>query len=453
MRKSGIKISPQDKQDRDICPAFFYDILTPVYFIRHKEGTLEQLTALLNNFIDLSAEASPWLLLGLLIAGLMKAWLPKNILNNHLGKGKSGIVKAALVGAPLPLCSCGVIPVATELKRGGASDPATASFLVATPETGVDSVTVSYAILGPVFAIYRPITAIASAIITGLLVATDNPAKRVVTVQESASSDNTADNTSSCCASTSAQKTGTEKNVTSSCCAVKEIKETTASQCCTPASPREPKTTKTSCCGTAQAKVATTSSCCSSATEDKEASETFSRKTLQGIKYAATQLVDDIIVWLFIGLVFATLIRTLMPPELLTSYGSGLQAMLIMIAISIPMYICATASTPIAAGFILAGISPGTALVFMMAGPATNISTLGVIKNEMGSGVLIRYLGGIGLCAMAFGYLLDWGLLTFNIDINQQMQHSHEVLPYWFSLGCAILLALLTIKPLRSKLL
>ncbi|WDE06501.1 SO_0444 family Cu/Zn efflux transporter [Thalassomonas viridans] len=407
---------------------------------------MEQLTALLNNFIDLSAEASPWLLLGLLIAGLMKAWLPKQILNKHLGKGKSGIVKAALVGAPLPLCSCGVIPVATELKRGGASDPATASFLVATPETGVDSVSVSYAILGPVFAVYRPVTAIASAIITGLLVSTDNSAKKALPTKNSPQAEPAT--ATACCAPSAPQA------VTSSCCATSTpaTKEKAATGQCGTSSAREATATG-SCCPDTAPKEASATNCCASGSTQTENKETFSAKTLQGIKYAATQLVDDIIVWLFIGLVFATLVRTFLPPSLLTSYGSGLHAMLIMIAISIPMYICATASTPIAAGFILAGISPGTALVFMMAGPATNISTLGVIKNEMGSGVLIRYLGGIGLCALAFGYLLDWGLLKFNIDINQQMQHSHEVLPYWFSLGCAILLALLAIKPLRNKLL
>ncbi len=128
---------------------------------------MEQLTLFINNFLLLSAEASPWLWLGLFIAGLMKAWVPTKILSHHLGSGKLAIIKAALIGAPLPLCSCGVIPVATELRRSGASAPATSSFLVATPETGIDSVSVSYALLGPFFAIYRPITAIASAIITG----------------------------------------------------------------------------------------------------------------------------------------------------------------------------------------------------------------------------------------------------------------------------------------------
>jgi len=366
-------------------------------------NVLEYLSALLTNFLALSAEASPWLLLGLLIAGLMKSWVPTQILSQHLGEGKLAIIKAAIIGAPLPLCSCGVIPVATELRRSGASAPATSAFLVATPETGVDSVSVSYALLGPIFAIYRPITAILSAIVTGLLVSTMK--KEVTPVSPIL----------------------TEES--SSCCASQKVSEPVQEE--------------------------KKSSCCSSTTTigSSKKTTTFLNKTSSGIHYAATKLIDDLILWLLVGLIFATLIKTFLPASFLLSYGSGLGAMLVMILISIPMYICATASTPVAAGFIMAGISPGTALVFMMAGPATNISTLGVIRNEMGSGVLIRYLLGISLSAIGFGLLLDWGLGIFDINIAQQMQHSHELLPFWFGLTCAGLIAFLSVKPLRNLVL
>ncbi len=365
---------------------------------------MDKLSDLINNFIELSAEASPWLLLGLLIAGLMKAWVPTKILSKHLGGGYKSIIKAALIGAPLPLCSCGVIPVATELRRSGASKSATAAFLVATPETGVDSVSVSYAMLGPIMAIYRPITAIVSAIITGLLVS-------------SIKDDEKASNTAISAADTPIK----------SCCSKKIEPETIL--------PVEKK------------------SCCASKNQPNTAvTSSPLNKTFQGVKYAATQLIDDIIIWLAIGLIFATLVKTFLPAEFLLSYGSGLPAMLMMIVISIPMYICATASTPVAAGFILAGLSPGTALVFMMAGPATNISTLGVIKNEMGTKVLSHYLLGISACAIAFGSLLDFGLNYYSINISDQMQHSHSILPHWFNISCALLIAFLAIKPLRRML-
>jgi len=340
-----------------------------------------------NNFVALSAEASPWLLLGLVIAGLMKSWVPSKILSKHLGSGNSAIIKAAFIGAPLPLCSCGVIPVATELRRSGASAPATSSFLVATPETGVDSVSVSYALLGPIFAIYRPITAILSAVITGFIVSTTERENIKTNIKEN------------------------EKEVKSSCCASKKQHNLI------------------------------------------ENKKSILNKTLTGLHYAATKLIDDLVIWLLIGLIFATLVKTFLTVDFLTSYGSGIGAMLLMILISIPMYICATASTPIAAGFIMAGISPGTALVFMMAGPATNISTLGVIKNEMGTAVLIRYLLGIIGSSLGFGLLLDWALTYLAIDIGSQMQHNHELLPYWFGLSCTIIITLLAIKPLRNRIL
>jgi len=404
---------------------------------------VEQLTSFINNFIDLSAEASPWLLLGLLIAGLMKSWVPSKILSKHLGKGKLAIVKAALIGAPLPLCSCGVIPVATELRRSGASAPATSSFLVATPETGVDSVSVSYALLGPVFAIYRPFSAVMSAIITGLLVGTikDDKIKSPINSQEKSSS-------GSCCSSKAIKEA--PKTETSSCCSTKPKVETTpaATSCCSATIVvKEPKIENSCCSSNATATIV------QPALPETHALSDFFEKTKTGIYYAATKLIDDIIVWLAIGLIFAALVRTFMPEEFLLSYGSGLPAMLIMIAISIPMYICATASTPIAAGFIMAGLSPGTALVFMMAGPATNISTLGVIKNEMGSAVLIRYLLGVALCALAFASLLDFGLSFYQIDINNQMEHAHEILPHWFGVSCTALIAFLAIKPLRKLVL
>lgn len=374
---------------------------------------MNSLLAFFENFIALSADASPWLLLGLLIAGLMKAWVPSQILCKHLGTGNKAIIKAALIGAPLPLCSCGVIPVAKELHNSGASDAATSAFLVATPETGIDSISVSYAMLGPFFAIYRPITAIFSAIVTGLLVANI----KNTSVATTSNKKNNVAEVSSCCAS---------------------IKTPT---CCDD-TPKQP----TTCCGESTKKIQ--ESCCSSSSTANKNS--FVQKNLSGIRYACTQLIDDIIIWLLIGLVFASLVQTFIPPSFLLSYGSGLPAMLMMILISIPMYICATASTPIAAGFILAGLSPGTALVFMMAGPATNISTLGVVKKTMGTAVLVRYLVGISACAIGFGLLLDWGVSQFNIDISQQMQHSHTLIPFEIGAFCGILLLFLSIKPLRK---
>ncbi|MGJ8694264.1 MAG: SO_0444 family Cu/Zn efflux transporter [Thalassotalea sp.] len=355
------------------------------------------------NFISLLNEASPWLLLGLIIAGLMKVCLPAKILSQHLGGGKLAIIKAAFIGAPLPLCSCGVIPVATELRRSGASKSATAAFLVATPETGVDSISVSYALLGPIFAIYRPIAAIFSAIFTGLLVlGEDNKQLNETTKTESTSSD-------------------------------------TAKQhaCCSTAAP-------------VKAVAKESSDCCSKTAAPQVQKQAVLEKIIYGLQYAATRLLDDLIIWLAIGLLFATTIKTFVPTSYLLEYGSGIIAMLMMVVISIPMYICATASTPVAAGLLMAGLSPGTALVFMLAGPATNISTLGVIKNELGTLTLIKYLTGVVVSALGFGLLLDWLVKFYDLNVVEHMQHSHSVVPVAITYLCSGLLVFLALKPLRQ---
>lgn len=253
---------------------------------------MDVINQLSTNCISLAAEASPCLLLGVIVACLMKTWIPIQILSHHLGAGKPAIIKAALIGTPLPLCSSGVISVATELRRSGASAPVTSSFLVATPETGVDSVSVSYALLEPVFAIYRPMVASVSAIVNAISVSTNNHNAFPSTLENIGCSGEGRSQASYCSSTYSAPKLN------------------------------------------------------------------WFSKTLSSLKYSITHLVDDIIWWLFVGLVFATLVRTFILTSFLAKYGSRLGAML-MIAISIPMYICATASTPIAAGFIMAGVSLG----------------------------------------------------------------------------------------------
>merc|ERR1712000_581551 len=282
-------------------------------------GIMNDITLLAQNFLLLFMESAPWLLLGLLVAGLMHELVPISLLQKHMGSASTGAVaKAAVIGAPLPLCSCGVIPAAVGLRRSGASKPATVSFLVSTPETGVDSVSVSYALLGPLFAIVRPFCAIISAIYAGMMVKWFD--KEVTTKAAPAA----------------------PAEVPQSCCSSK---------------PAEPVSTA-SCCGTekAQAKPASASSCCDS--ESSSASHAnkpdLTDKVAAIWQFSSGKLLIDITVWLLIGLALAAAIQTWVPTDFLTSWGDGLVAMLVMAMIGIPMYICATASTPIAVGFLSA---------------------------------------------------------------------------------------------------
>lgn len=373
---------------------------------------------LLTNFWQLFVLSAPWLMLGLFLAGLINVYLPANFLQRHLGKeGFWTTVKAAFIGAPMPLCSCGVIPAAVGLRRAGASKSATTSFLVSTPETGVDSVSVSYVLLGPFMAIIRPIAAITSAITAGVLVGKE-PKPEATPTQTSSPS---------CCAEKTPQPS-------TSCCTNKQ--QAPASQAPTQAQ---------------QADNTTLASCCSSRSKaTKEPS--FMAKFKQAVHFSTTKLLNDTAMWLMIGLFFAALVQTYVPASYLSQWGSGLLAMTVMVLISIPMYICATASTSVAAGLLIAGVSPGAVLVFMLAGPATNIATLGVVGKELGKRAIVAYLSAVIGVALAFGYLTDWLVARFDFAVSPLVGHQHELMAPWLSQSLAVILLLLLLRLVWLKL-
>lgn len=445
---------------------------------------------LFTNFVELFLESAPWLLLGLVLAGLLKVFVPMAWMQKQLGgHGVKTVVKAAVIGAPLPLCSCGVIPAAVGLRRSGASKAATTSFLVSTPETGVDSVTVSYVLLGPFMAIIRPIAAITSAVVAGLLVGRDDKDE----VSEAKASSKVAKNAeendlgtagevvSSCCSSKAAEVKAPE----TSCCSSKAQSKPASSSCCSSNKDNvEAIPSTSSCCAgktdnTTNEKVATVAkSCCATKTDHAAVSdnndthehaaesccestkdmatelknESVLSRIKSGLHYAATDLVRDTTMWLLVGLFFAALVQTFVPGDFLAKWGDGILAMLVMVLISVPMYICATASTPIAAGLLLAGVSPGAVLVFMMAGPATNIATLGVVTKELGKRALFGYLGGVLGVALSFGVLVNYLVEHFGFVVMPQIGEEHELLPHFVTTGSGIVLALLMAKVIYDKL-
>jgi uncharacterized membrane protein YraQ (UPF0718 family) len=365
------------------------------------------------NFLALFIESAPWLLLGLLVAGVMHELVPVSFLEKHMGSESfSSISKAAIIGAPLPLCSCGVIPAALGLRRSGASKPSTISFLVSTPETGVDSVSVSYALLGPLFAIVRPIAAIVSAIYAGAM------------VRWFASENNSTPNSehvhTSCCSST-LQEAAEHKSI-----AQEKTKE------------EHSHNAHSSCCD----KEATL-------TRDDSHHAAPPSKARRVVSYASGKLLEDIVVWLLIGLALAATIKTWVPTDFLTQWGDGIVAMLVMAVIGIPMYICATASTPLAVGFLAAGLSPGAVLVFLMAGPATNVSTMGMIRQEMGGKTLGLYLFSVITASVGFGYLLNYIIAHFSLEsfINTESHmHQHGANVQIIYGVCALILAALIVR-------
>ena len=288
------------------------------------------------------------------------------------------MLKGAIIGAPLPLCSCGVIPTALAIRKAGASKGATASFLVATPETGVDSISYSIAVLGPLFAVFRPIGALLSAVVTGILV-------RVM---------------------------DTESTVPENAAA-------------------------TGGCGGGKSKEA----------PGRAVEQPLGTKLKSALTYGYGQMVADTGKWLAIGLVAAAVITTYVPQSFFLQWGDGLLAMLIMVVVGLPMYICATASTPVAASLLFAGISPGAALVFLLTGPATNIATIGVIREHLGTRSMLAYLIGVIATAIVCGLMLNQLFAVFGWSLQLHIMDHGETWPLWRQV-MAVVLTLLVVRVL-----
>ena len=253
---------------------------------------------LLNSLLMMLNEMSPYILLGFFIAGLMHAFVPQGSMARHLsGTGWRPVVKAAMIGVPLPLCSCGVLPTAIAMRRAGASRASSTSFLIATPQTGVDSIAATWSLLGPAFALIRPVAALVTAIFGGVAVGKS------------------------------------EHSVTAACDCAPEAGVTVARQ-------------------------------------------GFIHKLADALRYGFVDLVSSIGGWLVAGLIIAALITVYVPSDFFSALGSTpIFSMIAVLVIAIPMYVCATGSIPIAMSLMLKGLSPGTALVLLMAGPAANFAS------------------------------------------------------------------------------
>ena len=326
---------------------------------------------------QLSLAMAPYILFGLLFAGILHELVPDSIVTKHLGKDNvSSVIKSTVFGIPLPVCSCGVIPLATSIKKSGASKGATLSFLISTPITGVDSILATYGIFGWVFTLYRAVTSMIIAMAAGVL--------------------------------TNIFDKETEQ---------KEVKKPAFSavmpQTTTLFSMNASKEEES--CGTG------TGTCCSSS---NDINKKFSFK--DAIQYAFVTLLGDIAKPLFWGLLLGALITVAIPDDLsevLKAYSW--LSYLIVIAIAVPMYVCATASLPIAAGLMLSGVSAGAAFVFLSAGPATNTVTIGVVKKMLGTKSLVIYLGSITIGSILFGLGLDYIFTISDVD-PASLIHLHE---------------------------
>lgn len=324
---------------------------------------------------NLINEMSPYLLLGFGFAGLLHVFVPAQVYHRYLSKNNfRSVLWAAMIGVPLPLCSCGVIPTAMSLRKEGASKGATTSFLIATPQTGVDSILATASLLGIPFAIIRPIAALVTALFGGQLV-------NWATKKESIESLETLGHGSD------------------------------------------------------------------------ERPKGFWNKIKEAFKYGYFEMMQDIGKWLMIGLVVAGLITVFVPDNFFFYFNDKpLLTMLMVLAVSVPMYVCATGSIPIAAALMLKGLSPGAALVLLMAGPACNMASIMVIGKVLEKKTMWVYLFSIIVGAITFGLLIDLVLPTewFTSSIQATKDCCHEA-PSIFNVICSVVLGILLIFALIMR--
>ena len=331
-----------------------------------------------NAFVSMLNSMSPYLLLGFFIAGLLHAFVPSAIYSRYLaGTGLRSVVTAAAFGIPLPLCSCGVLPTAVALRRSGASRAASTSFLIATPQTGVDSIAATYSMMGLPFAILRPVAALVTSLIGGLAV---GHWERKGALDDHVEEGNY---------------------------------------------------------------------------EFSELPKGFWNKVLETFKYGFFGMMQSIGRWLLIGLVVATLITVLLPDNFFSAYARWpLLNMFIIVAVAVPMYVCATGSIPIAAALMLKGMSPGCALVLLMAGPAANMASMFVVNNAFGRKATVVYLLSIIGGAIGFGVLVDYLPGMRDLFVNALPRHvMHHGMhgASWFNTVCSIALLCMIVLALGAK--
>jgi uncharacterized protein len=349
---------------------------------------MEFITRVFGEAWHLLLESSAYILFGLLMSGFLRVFLSPHSVARHLGQGRfRSVFKAALMGIPLPLCSCGVLPAAAGLRRQGANRGATTAFLISTPESGIDSIAISWALLDPVMTLARPVAAFTTAAAAGITenLISHGPEKEKIVPDLRCPVD--------------------------ACCDGEE---------CPPS--------------------------------EHARHHTFAEKILAGIRFAAIDVWGEMAAWFFTGLVLAGLITALVPEEVMGRFlGGGLLSMLLMLAVGIPLYVCATASTPIAAALILKGVSPGAALVFLLAGPATNVTSLTVLVGILGKRATAIYLAMIALFAVLFGLAVDQVYASMGFSARAMLGQAAEQIPLWAQgLGAAALL-ILSVRPVSRS--
>ncbi|MCL4234287.1 MAG: SO_0444 family Cu/Zn efflux transporter [Deltaproteobacteria bacterium] len=338
--------------------------------------------------------ASPFILFGLAVAGVLHVLVSRRTVERWMGgKGLLSAVTAAGIGIPLPVCSCGTVPLTIDLKRKGASRPATLSFLITTPESDVDTVLITWVMLDPIMAAFRLMATFVTGLIAGVL-SIAFPGRDDIDARSAAPD---------CGCDDGARDHWHEEHVVGLRGFARSIREWAVEIW------RRPLRAD----GVAPE---------ASHAEPVRSSRPIGLILRDVGRHAFVEMLDDIAFWLVVGLVLAGVISALAPPDLAArGFGQGLVPMLLLMVIGLPMYMCASASTPVAAALVAKGVSPGAALVFLLTGPATNAATIVLLLRHFGRSFVRIYLFSIAFTALAFGLALDYALAVTGVTITGRL--------------------------------
>ena len=360
-------------------------------------------------------EASVFLLFGFVLAGVLAVLVPKTLLSRLLAAGKvKSVLWASAIGVPLPLCSCGVVPTAIGLRRQGATPGATVSFLIATPETGVDSISLTYALMDPIITVFRPVAAVVTAVTAGL-------ATNFFGVPRMPVPPTPPDGLPTTAAPRALHLEHVHEH--------DHVHEDVHDHGQTP-DQQQP-----------------------GADQPRGVAARVGVAAARIYHYAFRELLDETSHWLALGILLSGIVAAAVPATFFARYlGSELASMLVMLAIGIPMYTCASASTPVAAALIMKGLNPGAALVFLLAGPATNIGTIVVLLRFLGARIVTIYLGSLIVVTLLAGFALNALYRALAIDPRAAFGKATGFLPESLKVGAALLLlALLVLSIWRTR--
>ncbi len=379
-------------------------------------------------------QSGPYLLMGFVLAGLLHILLPVERLSRWLGRPTSGsVLRAALIGVPLPLCSCSVVPVAASLRRAGASRGATSAFLISTPESGVDSIAATWALLDPVMTVARPVAAFFTAFTAGLLQNVWDRRVSTPDLQTHASSQ------------PAAARGVVRPAAVAGCCSHSVPAAVPvagpAAACCSPSA-----TPLTIAEGPAVPGRADGPDVFLGRPPDASAAAGIGRlgaKLMRGLRYGLVEMFEDLGRYMILGFLLAGVLTVLLDRYLpLRSALGSPWAPLVMLVAGTPVYVCAASATPMIAVLISQGLSPGAGLVFLLAGPATNAASVVLLRQLIGGAGVGLYLLSIVACALTAGYLVDatYDLLGLAPRALVRAAACHQS-PTWVDAGAALVLA------------